>query len=276
MDNYDLSTGPALDKKRTPADLERSRRVGLSREVCEECESVRGINGVTTHAVACPVPDNSYRRETTGPMRNGVTSADTGWRGVLVAALAGIALFLGVSVMAPPTADAGALIHKAHWRYQNWMDTSNMPAPPGRITFTLAGCPGWEEVSCAIDNPRHIPDEVWITPVHFGDRGVFLHEIGHIFDFQVMTAEDRTAFLAVAGLPKDRYWRAAELSPRPTAPPSELFASAYAACATGHRMLGMYGWQPTHEVHAASCQIIENAAHRRWTRLNPATVWRTA
>ena len=69
---------------RRPADLARSRRVGLEREVCIGCGTVRGPEGRTTHhemchAVVLPHMDAYWTRQHTGPIANRETSWDTGW-----------------------------------------------------------------------------------------------------------------------------------------------------------------------------------------------------
>lgn len=43
---------------RTPADLTRSRRVGLSREACWTCGAIRGPEGFTTHNHGCTIKND--------------------------------------------------------------------------------------------------------------------------------------------------------------------------------------------------------------------------
>lgn len=72
MDNYDLGSGPALDEsisnrsQRTPVDLTRSRRVGLSRTVCADCGAERGESSIS-HSLKCRLP-GEWVRERTGPL----------------------------------------------------------------------------------------------------------------------------------------------------------------------------------------------------------------
>lgn len=54
MDNYDIAVGPRM-KSKTPSDLLRSRRIGLSREVCVKC-GVTKTERFTTHKLDCDVP----------------------------------------------------------------------------------------------------------------------------------------------------------------------------------------------------------------------------
>lgn len=65
-----------------PKDLERSRRVGLRRAVCEECGAPRFNVGdsITQHSVGCSVP-NVWVKQRTRPLLNGEQSTDDriGW-----------------------------------------------------------------------------------------------------------------------------------------------------------------------------------------------------
>lgn len=96
-DDYNLAAGPVRsltarsDKQmqprdyKMPVDLARSRRVGLSRIVCQACGSTKD-QGLTHHAPWCPAPlmadrieGYAWERETTGPLAPNQTSADVGW-----------------------------------------------------------------------------------------------------------------------------------------------------------------------------------------------------
>ena len=79
-----------------PVDLNRSRRVGLTRFACTHCGAIKDQNP-TRHSKSCPTP-GTYRREGTGPMAGAErvlkggkligmssawTSVDTGWHQLL-------------------------------------------------------------------------------------------------------------------------------------------------------------------------------------------------
>lgn len=65
--------------KHAPAEMDRSRRVGLVREVCQECGAVKhGNDDITTHTLDCTV-STIFIRQRTGSLRNGETSLDKGW-----------------------------------------------------------------------------------------------------------------------------------------------------------------------------------------------------
>lgn len=163
-------------------------------------------------------------------------------------------------------ASAGALIHEDFWKYQNWMDTAEVPAPPGRIEFHLADCTGMAGYSCAFDSPRHVPDRIYLATDHDASRSVFLHEVGHVYDFQVMRAVDRADFSALVGRAGlDWHYRPETQGGAPT---SELFAAAYSDCATNGSS-GQYGWSPTRTQHDMACTIIRRASWRRLASLKP-------
>lgn len=63
--DYDEARGPG-GRTGAPRDLERSRRVGLSRTVCDECGGVKG-EVILRHAPGCSA-SGQRRRETTGPL----------------------------------------------------------------------------------------------------------------------------------------------------------------------------------------------------------------
>lgn len=68
-----------------PRDLNRSRRIGLSRVVCTVCRSSRD-QGLTLHKPGCNVDEMNERygtpkwvREVTGPLAKNQTSRDVDW-----------------------------------------------------------------------------------------------------------------------------------------------------------------------------------------------------
>ncbi len=172
-----------------------------------------------------------------------------------------------VAAAFPSIASGGALIHPSYWRYQNWMDRAQVPAPPGRITFRLgASCDlGGLVGSCAIPGIGG-PDDVRLAPEHEGNRAAFLHEIGHVHDFEVMTPAGRRAFSRLADRPEMRWDDG-------TPPTFELYASAYSACGSDAETpthAGQYGWWPTPAMHRLACQLIRLVSAERWRAL-PAT-----
>jgi hypothetical protein len=66
--DYDESRGPRGSRTGAPRDLAHSRRVGLSRTVCDECGGVKG-EVMLSHEPGCESV-GVRRRETTGPLRS--------------------------------------------------------------------------------------------------------------------------------------------------------------------------------------------------------------
>lgn len=80
---YNEKHGPSLGNTvslrgfRMPADMKRSRRVGLARDVCSECGAVKGER-LVHHESKCSVPGTRIRQRT-GPLSQTGTSADALW-----------------------------------------------------------------------------------------------------------------------------------------------------------------------------------------------------
>jgi hypothetical protein len=77
---------------RRPGAMARSRRSGLTRELCSFCLAVRGPEGHTEHSRTCTAavstdaglperlqPVGRWMRQITGPITSRQTSLDTGW-----------------------------------------------------------------------------------------------------------------------------------------------------------------------------------------------------
>jgi hypothetical protein len=102
-------------------------------------------------------------------------------------------------------------------------------------------------------------------------RFALAHEIGHIYDTQTLTDENRARLTGLMGFPADTVWddqRDAESCWKRC--PLEMFADAYAACAIGatpgvHRIPGRgrvydwqttYGYEPSQGTHREVCAVI--------------------
>lgn len=98
-----------------------------------------------------------------------------------------------------------------------WIRRSKLPTPPVTVTVEDHDCfPAGS--SCTFPGTTTIylnPDD---------GRQVFMHELGHQFDYAVMSDADREKFLELHKL--DREWRS------PPNSPNEQFASVYAWLAT--------------------------------------------
>jgi hypothetical protein len=138
--------------------------------------------------------------------------------------------------------------------YQSWVDRSDVPTPPGKVTLALAPCPGgpaWA-AGCADTANRVI-----YLGTNARDRARLLHELGHIFDRHVMSNPLRARFTAVAGLTGP--WHSTQADP-----PEEQFAEAYSVCGRFSSLrqmyFGMYAYSPTPARHRRACSVIRQAA----------------
>lgn len=173
---------------------------------------------------------------------------------------------------------------------------ASVPIPP-RVTVHVERCPDYADVlACASDEEIFVPKGA--------GPFVYWHEIGHLFDAQVLTDAHRAGF---ARLTRDwRLWWANHeflhcLYPEPVGPdvvvigeqecpehveydpPGERFADAYAICAmqaSGRPRNGVvlwtrrgrpinvgpsvYGYEARWRVHRRVCQLIWNAAGLRF------------
>lgn len=108
--------------------------------------------------------------------------------------------------------------------FQGYVNNSLAPTPNVSVDFFLALCPGSDSSACAYNainnngkyaiylNPQLTADKMWTT----------LHEVGHIFDYVVMTETSRNLFIKI--LHETHPWRSGANSP------NEKFAEAYALC----------------------------------------------
>ena len=132
-------------------------------------------------------------------------------------------------------------------RYQAWVDAARVPTPRERVQIVREPCPGARaERSCTSAD----------RPVIFlgagAGRRVFLHELGHRFDYR-MPAWVRARFRVLIG--DSRPWRATPDSPM------EKFADAYSLCALDPGRLppgfvSVVGYRPTPGIHRAACRLI--------------------
>jgi hypothetical protein len=127
-----------------------------------------------------------------------------------------------------------------------------MPLPP-RFTIHHEVCPDYDG-SCAWPETG----EIWLPPG--AGRFARWHELGHIFDYQVLTDADRAWFTPQLGFPSNRPWEAANYddeSPGFTEP-AERFADAYAHCAlrTVPSSIVSYGYLPGPRTHRRVCTAI--------------------
>lgn len=137
---------------------------------------------------------------------------------------------------------------------QAWADASLVPMASGAVTVHRALCPDALASPACIARPG---SEMWLQTSAPMLRRALLHELGHRFDYLVMTDAARAAF---GRLMNDR-------RPWTQGPESlmERFASAYSACAR-HRIVrvlllaGEYGYVVTGSEHRRACRLIRRTA----------------
>lgn len=147
---------------------------------------------------------------------------------------------------------------------QRWVDAATAPLPPVEIRVERVPCPDPEGSSCT---GRGWP--IYLSP-HDG-RDVFLHELGHHFDY-AMSDGARAAFLRLLGL-KGQPWRGLSNSPH------ERFAEAWSLCAGAldpsqvwnGRVHAGYMYEPTVKTHERVCRLIRlEAASQGWSAVEAA------
>jgi len=131
--------------------------------------------------------------------------------------------------------------------YTSWLQQFYVPTPPGYVDFGIGSCESADELGCM----------EWAAPIATVriersdrlDKFTFAHEMGHVFDYYVLSrTAGRDRFAALEGFP----W---------TTPRSEeYFADSYALCAL-HRHLRRavttgYGFRVTPEMHTRICSLI--------------------
>lgn len=136
--------------------------------------------------------------------------------------------------------------------FQTWADRSLVPTPPGAVVVIRERCRDGRHSYCA----SATEPVIWLAPGRVPES-TFLHELGHVFDQQVLTDAHRAQFLAQNWM-AHRPWRADEDSPQ------EQFAEAYSVCARVRRYDGMvgvsFGYRLGKKRHRRNCDLIRRAA----------------
>lgn len=143
--------------------------------------------------------------------------------------------------------------------YQRWADESKVATP--QMTLVVDEDAAICAPKAACTGPG---DPIWINPWLAGStfpeiREVFVHELGHHFDYYVMEDWARARFQQLVGDP--RPW-----TEDPNAP-NEKFAEAYRFCAlVGPRLLAPptswgYAYRPYRNLHAQACHLIRRVAN---------------
>jgi hypothetical protein len=148
--------------------------------------------------------------------------------------------------------------------------TFKVPLPPGDVTITRAECPAFpgERATCAYMDTGAI----YMAEL---DRFSLAHELGHVFDARVLTEPERARLARLLGMDGAPWENGTGEHCTVDAPcPSELFADAYATCATRgddirprrtrrgalvFTEVNAYGYRPTPRQHRRVCRAIRTS-----------------
>jgi hypothetical protein len=120
--------------------------------------------------------------------------------------------------------------------YERWIERARVPTPPVEVLVEDWGDPcAWSDgegasgrsMGCSTTHPRPWVG-MWRNQRWKDARDVFLHELGHVFDYTTLTDSDRDKLASIMRK-KKRPWRG---HPQ-TVDLSEQFAIGYAQCAWG-------------------------------------------
>lgn len=144
-----------------------------------------------------------------------------------------------ISLLLASTATAGTLLvdqndHPVGGEWQAWVDHAYVPTPPGKVTLIFAPIPYWgaSASGCAY------PDRIYIDPSALSRQPsalwpyVLLHELGHVYDYRVLTDTQRVRFMALwnrtrPGMSVHDAWWYGSNDPTASRPVDEWFAEAY-------------------------------------------------
>lgn len=164
-------------------------------------------------------------------------------------AVGGLVLALGA------TAHASTVINPesgTSYPYQQWVDEARVPTPDTTVTVIEAHCPySVNRPDCTWDG-----GPIYFVPGSSTPRAVFLHELGHTFDYIAMTDEARADFLGLRHDPRPWF--------SPPNSPNEQFAEGFSICARQARphrprnvSVGYLYWLGIGK-HLAVCQLIRS------------------
>lgn len=171
-----------------------------------------------------------------------------------------------VGLVSAPTAGAVTLVTpdgQVAQPYQRWADAAKVPTYSGPVELSLAMCPYIDNgASCSFGYDS--PPRVWLAATHTPPdeqatrlHDLELHELGHVFDAQVMTGAARERFAAIFGL-RGQGWTEGPYRLRL----EEQFAQGYMLCAYDPRQpfsATSIGYAPSIRQHRRVCALIRRA-----------------
>jgi hypothetical protein len=165
--------------------------------------------------------------------------------------------------------------------YQAWADAAHVPTPV-HATVINESCPANPHRPACVTDGANGEMFVFLDPDGLRplgrrlERQAVYHELGHVFDRQVLTWPYRSAFERLLG--DARPWRTGSGNS-----PHEQFAEAFGWCGLGappplaignsHRRQGAYGYVVTRRTHRRVCALIARAARTPASRRTAAGSW---
>lgn len=151
----------------------------------------------------------------------------------------------------PPQPSIGPLIQQSH-----------MPLPPGTVTLShdTAQC---SKAAFACEDA--VTSTIYMPLITYSNAPMWhvalFHELGHIYDAEILTPETRALFQIMVHMPG--IWTL----PQDQRSPAEIFAQAYSVCARHLTLHGrvtyvIYGYNPTPKQHARICAFIGSTASK--------------
>ncbi len=139
--------------------------------------------------------------------------------------------------------------------YQRWIDRAKIPTVSGRVRIVLTGCPGRRRLAGCVYTRRL--RTIYIKRTVSDLRGTIYHELGHLFDFRLMSRGERRLYKRLIGQRRRAWFGGVN-------PPGEQFAEAYSLCASKRRIArtarGHYAFRTSPRRHRATCALIRRAA----------------
>ena len=174
-------------------------------------------------------------------------------------------LLIPAPALAHPPKPVGAGGRAVRGTMHGWLHQARAPLVRGRVQILVIGCPARPRFVACVYSRR--PSRIYIRPGLRNMRWALYHELGHVFDFQVLNNRERRRFRQIMGIRENRWFGGRRRA-------AELFSEGYASCARfgpkrAPRRRSVYGYAPTARQHRATCRLLRRAAAPRGRRPQP-------
>jgi hypothetical protein len=150
-------------------------------------------------------------------------------------------------VLAPAAVAHTTITGGTSGKWQRWIDHAKVPTADEEVALLEEACPGSDVRGCTAPDPPTI----YVSPATLTPLIVLFHELGHRFDYKVMSESSRAAFadsIGRSGVP----WRDGT-----SASLAEVFAETWAHCAYPAGAWGTFGVAaPAGHRLRAACRVI--------------------